>query len=139
MVLSAVIFGYFGFFMGPWNTASAVTGQFLLYVAMFNWTLQIFAIICLGSALLTVVNPLLGNVIFALAGLAGAVMLVIIAIMDFLDPSTIFPYAPLLLVFFAAWNGYGAWMALKAIRGMKPWATGFSKTQSDSPFGSMPR
>ena len=118
MVFSAVIFGFFGFFMGPWSTTSVVTGQFLLYVAMFNWTLQIFAIVSLGCALLSLVNPRLGNGLFAVAGLMAAALFVIIAVMDWNDPSTIFPYAPFILVFFAVWNGCGSWTSLKALRGM---------------------
>jgi hypothetical protein len=119
MVFSAVIFGFFGFFMGPVGTISVVTGQFLLYVALFNWTMQIFAIVSLGCALLTMVNPRLGNGLFAVAGLAAAALFVIIAIMDWLDPSMIFPYAPFVLLFFAAWNGYGSWTCLRALLGMK--------------------
>ena len=113
MLLSAAIFGYFGF-ATSWNYNSTITGEFLLFVALLDWTLKGSAIAFLVAALLTFVRPLAGNLIFGLAGAMGAVLLLVIAGLDFVDKQHTALH-PLLLLIFAAWNGYGSFSGLREI------------------------
>jgi hypothetical protein len=110
MVLSALIFGYFGFRM----TATAVDGEFVLFFALLTWTLRISAGLFVLSAVLTIVVPVAGNLLYALVGVVGAGLFVVVAVMDVADDK----YAtihPALLLLFAVWNGYGSWLALRAV------------------------
>jgi hypothetical protein len=114
MLVSALIFGYFGFFR-TWSTRGA-EGEFVLFPALLGWTLKVSSILFLVAAGLTMMKMVVGNLIYALAGVVGAGMFVVVAVMDIADQGhTIMPYAPVVLVLFAAWNGYGSWLALRAV------------------------
>lgn len=113
MLISAAIFGYFGF-TSSFIYHSASTGQLLIYVPLLDWTLKATAIAFLVSGLLTFKLPLLGNTIYATVGLLSAVMFLVVAMLDFADKQhTVM--SPLLLLVFAAWNGYGSWLSLREI------------------------
>ena len=110
MILSAVIFGFFGFKM----RATAIDGEFVLFFALLTWTLRISAGLFVLSAVLTFVVPVAGNLLYALAGVVGAGLFVVVAVMDIADPyDASVPWW--LLLIFAAWNGYGSWLALRAV------------------------
>lgn len=113
MLISAALFGFFGFFMVNWNTPG-VNGQAVLFRVLCGWTLKVSAIVFIISAVLTMVNRTAGNLLYSAAGLIGAVLFVIVAILDVLDPqhSTV-AYGPAILLLFAAWNGYGSWASLR--------------------------
>ncbi len=110
MLLSALIFGFFGFTL----RTSAVDGQFVLFMALLAWTLRISCILFVGSALCTIVNPIVGNLLYALVGVTGAGLFVVVVVLDIadMDYATIHP---VILLLFAAWNGYGSWLALRAV------------------------
>lgn len=110
MVLSALIFGYFGFTM----TSRATDGQFVLFMALLTWTLRISSIVFVLSAALTFVKPILGNLLFSLVGVIGAGLFVVVAIMDVAD-ARYQSIHPAILLVFAVWNGYGSWVSLRAI------------------------
>ena len=112
MLLSAGLFGYFGF-TSQWISTGA-NGQYLFFVDLLEWTLKGSAVLFLLSALLTFVQPLAGNIAYGVTGLLGAVLLVAVAVLDFLDPNHMV-MSLLLLLLFAAWNGYGSWTSLRAI------------------------
>jgi hypothetical protein len=114
MILSALIFGFFGFAY-TWNTRGT-GGEFVLFPALLGWTLKISAILFVVAAVLATVKEMAGNLVYALTGVTGAGMFVVVAVMDIADQGhTIMPYAPVVLVLFAAWNGYGSWLALRAV------------------------
>ncbi len=113
MLLSAAIFGYFGF-ATHWNYHSPITGEFLLFVALLDWTLKGSAIAFGASALLTLANRVLGNLIYGVVGLIGAILFVVIAGMDYADTKHTALH-PLLLLIFAAWNGYSSFAGLRAV------------------------
>ncbi len=123
MFLSAAIFGYFGF-ATSWNYNSTLTGEFLLFVALLDWTLKGSAIAFLVAGILTFVQPLAGNLIYGLAGAVGAALLLVVAGLDFLDKQHTALH-PLLLLIFAAWNGYGSFSGLREI---------FARRATASPF-----
>jgi hypothetical protein len=110
MILSALIFGYFGFRM----SSTALDGEFVLFFALLTWTLRISAGLFVLSAILTFVVPVVGNLLYALVGVVGAGLFVVVAVMDIADPYDASVPWWLLLVF-AAWNGYSSWLALRAI------------------------
>ncbi len=113
MLLSAALFGYFGFFT-IWNHTSGLTGEFLLFVALLEWTLKVSAVVFVASALVTFVHPLAANFVFGIVGLVGAVLFVLIAAMDYADARHT-AMSPLLLLIFAAWNGYGSYTGLRSV------------------------
>ncbi|MHC4415317.1 MAG: hypothetical protein ACYS0G_08540 [Planctomycetota bacterium] len=115
MLLSAAIFGYFGF-ATAWNQYSALTGEFLLFVALLEWTLKGSALAFAVSGLLAFARPALGSFIFGIVGLVGAVLFLVIAGMDYVDKQHTALH-PLLLVVFAAWNGYGSVAGLRGVIG----------------------
>jgi hypothetical protein len=112
MLLSAAIFAYFGFGL-TWITTGN-NGQFLVYVAILEWTLKVSTIAFLLSAAITVASPLLGNILFSLLGLLGALAFVVILILDWRDPQHT-ALSPILLIIFAGWNGYNSWTGLRDV------------------------
>ncbi len=113
MLLSAAIFGYFGF-ATSWNHHSVLTGEFLLFVALLDWTLKCSSIAFLVAALVTFANTIIGNLIYGLVGAIGAVSFLVIAGLDFADKQHTAMH-PLLLLVFAAWNGYASFSGLREI------------------------
>ena len=118
MLLSAAIFGYFGF-ATSWAHYSPRTGEFLLFVALLEWTLKGSALAFVASAILAFVQPVLGSFVFGVAGLVGAILFVVIAGMDYVDKQHASLH-PVLLLVFAAWNGYGSLTGLRALIGRRP-------------------
>lgn len=113
MIISAVLFGYFGFFAGM--TSATAGGQVVLFYAILLWTLRIGAIGFALSAGLSFILPLIGNLVYALFGIGTSIGLVIVAVMDIADTSHIAAIPPFWAFLFAAWNGYGSWMSLREI------------------------
>lgn len=112
MLLSAAIFGYFGFASSFNHQGTA--GQLLVFVVMLEWTLKVSAIVFLAAAVLTLANRRLGNFIHGVAGVAGAALFLVVAVLDYLDTQHQAIH-PLLLLVFAAWNGYGSFAGLRAV------------------------
>ena len=112
MLLSAAIFGYFGF-STTFLHHSAITGKLLIYVPILDYTLKGCAVGFLLSGLITFVKPLPGNLLFSLLGLLSALSFLLVAFLDFSDKQHQV-MSPLLLLIFAAWNGIGSWQGLKA-------------------------
>lgn len=115
MVLSALIFGFFGFFYVNWNTPG-VDGNPVLFRVLLGWTLKGAAVLFLASAALTLFKPPAGNLLYAVTGVVSAALFVVVAVMDVADSQhTFMPYGWVVLLLFAAWNGYGSWSALRAV------------------------
>lgn len=116
MLVSAALFGFFGFVM-QWSTVG-VNGQTLAFMVLFIWTMRITAVWFLVSALLVFTRRREGYLLYAVGGLASAIGLVVIAVMDIMDPDhTIFAYAAYLLPIFALWNGWSSWGSLRELLG----------------------
>jgi hypothetical protein len=112
MLLSAAIFGFFGFY---WFVSSP--GQPVLFT-LFEWTVKGSAIAFGLAGLLTFARPLPGNVLFGAAGLVGAVLFVLVAVMDLLDRRYTVLH-PVFILLFAAWNGYSSYMGLAAVAALR--------------------
>ncbi len=115
MGLSAALFGYFGFPM----RATAPDGQVVLFFAILMWTLRASCVCFAISALLYVVAPIAANLLFAIAGILGAVLFLVVAIMDVADDKYAAAIPPVLLLVFVAWIGYSSWNSLRALAGLR--------------------
>ncbi len=116
MLLSAAMFGFFGF-SRDWG-APFPDGKVILFMVLLGWTLRITACVFLLSGLLVFAKPVAGNLLYSLAGVASAGLFVVVAFMDVTDTDhMIMPYGVVLLLLFAAWNGFGSWSALRSILG----------------------
>jgi hypothetical protein len=114
MLLSAAIFAYFGF-STTWLHHSVSTGQFLLFVAILDYTLKATAIAFgVAAAVSITVSPVAGNLIYGVSGLISAILFVVVAILDWLDPQHT-AMSPVLLLIFAAWNGYSSTIGLMSV------------------------
>lgn len=118
MIFSAALFGYFGFFIGLLHTN--YQGTFILYFALLDWTIKGTAVGFGLGGVITLIKPLLGNMVYGLTGLLSALMFVTIAVMDLMDTQNMtislpFLPGPVPLLLFAAWNGYGSWFGIRAI------------------------
>ena len=115
MLFSAAIFGFFGIFYIDWN-AVGVDGQVVLFRVLLGWVLKISAGMFLLAGVIAFARPVIGNLLYALTGVASAGLFVVVAVMDVTDTRHGFmPYGPVVLMLFAAWNGYGSWSALRSI------------------------
>jgi hypothetical protein len=116
MIISAVVFGFFGYFAGiNWNTPG-LDGDPLLFRQLLGWTLRIATWTFLACGLITFVQPLIGNALYAVAGLISAVLFVVVAIMDIQDQRHgVMAYGPIILIAFALFNGYGSWQGIRAV------------------------
>lgn len=112
MLFSAALFGYFGFTTS--FNYQGINGQFLLFVAILDWTLKGSAIAFLLCGLIAFGNRLVGNLLYSVFGLISAVLLLVVAVLDVLDTQHT-AISPLLLLLFAAWNGYGSWTGLQGV------------------------
>jgi hypothetical protein len=117
MLLSAALFGYFGF-ATTWLTTGS-SGQYLLFVAILEWTLKVSAIGFLVAAIITGVRPTTGNVVYAAISLLGALAFLVVLVMDVMDKQHMVLH-PVLLAIFAGWNGYGALTSLKQLLTSQP-------------------
>ena len=117
MLLSAALFGYFGF-ATTWLTTGN-NGQFLLFVAILEWTLKISAVGFLIAAIITGIRPVVGNALYAVISLLGAVAFLVVLVMDVMDKQHMVLH-PVLLAIFAGWNGYGALTSLKQLLTSRP-------------------
>jgi len=114
MLLSAAIFGFVGFFR-DWS-APFPDGKVILFMVLLGWTLRISACVFLLSGILALVRPVMGNLLYALAGIGSAGLFVVVAVMDVTDTDhMIMPYGEVVLLLFAAWHGFGSWSALRSI------------------------
>jgi hypothetical protein len=114
MLISAAIFGYFAWSVLP----TGPNGQVVPLFALLDWTLTVSAIAFAASGLVAFARPRLGNLLFGVVGLIGAGLFVVIAVMDLANASLAVAVHPVLLLVFAAWNGYGSWSGLQALRAM---------------------
>ena len=114
MLLSAAIFGYFGFMLA-FPEIDPTTGQKIPLVVTLKWTVRGAAILFLLSALLAMVNGPVGSALYAIGGVITAVLFLAIAGWDLASPFRAGIH-PFLLVVFAIWNGMGSLSALPGLR-----------------------
>ena len=111
MLLSAAIFGYFGF----WTTwlHTGVDGQTLAFVVILEWTLKACAVGFAACGILAFAMPRPAEFLFAGLGLLSAAAFIVVGILDLLD--TDHTAGMFLLFIFAAWNGFGSISSLRSL------------------------
>lgn len=110
-LLSAAIFGYYGFLAGL--ETSDANGVVPLWLGSV-WILRIAAILfasCIGLALL---DNAWSEAAYGGAGLLAAAGLLAILVWDQLDTANATAFHPLLLLVFAIWNGFASVSTLRA-------------------------
>lgn len=119
MLLSAAIFGFFGFFYISWTPPGNV--QRVFFSVLLEWTLKATAIGFALSAALTFVRPYVGRALYGIIGVLSAVAFVVVALLDLIDTkNTIMPYGWVVLILFALWNGFGAVNGLRELATIRP-------------------
>lgn len=113
MLVSAGVFAYFGFGT-QWSHQSLLTGQTLLFVVLLDYTLKSSAVAIGAAVLLTLIHRAAGGLLYGVVGLLGAMMFVVIAILDIRDQQHT-AIDPILLFIFAAWNGFGSLASLREL------------------------
>ncbi len=117
MLFSAALFGYFGFMMS-WAHQYTTTNppQLLVMVVILEWAFRGGAIAFLVSGIVAMVRLNIANLVYSVAGLVTAVMFLAVAIWDWTNPQGYYSGVPaILLLIFAAWNGYGSITGLRAV------------------------
>ena len=110
MLISAALFGYFGFAYN-WDS-TGTDGQFLPFVVIIEWSLKGGAIGFALAAILSFIASRPAEFLYAAVGIITAIGFVIGGSLDLADNQhTVMQ--PIILFIFAAWNGYSSVMSLK--------------------------
>ena len=118
MLFSAALFGFFGF-SRDWS-APFPDGKVILFMVVLGWTLKISGSLFLVSGILTFVRPIPGHLLYASTGVVSAGLFVVVVVMDVTDTDhMIMPYAEVVLLLIAGWNGYNSWVSLRSILGSR--------------------
>jgi len=136
MFISAALLAYFGF-LGSWAHQYNTTNPpaLVMMVVVLKWTLRIGAIVFAGAGVLAAGGSTFGPILNCVAGLATAAVFIVVAIWEWTNPQGYFSgVQPILLVLFAAWNGYGSWMGIQEMRGLRPQGEVSSATSSSGGF-----
>jgi hypothetical protein len=115
MLISAGLFAYFGWGVS-WVHKYTTTQppQLLPMVVLLQWTMRGGAIAFGLAALISMLGSSIGSFVYAGAGLATAVIFLIVAIWEWTNPQGYYSGVPaILLLVFAVWNGYGSWSSLR--------------------------
>lgn len=112
MLLSAAIFGFFGFYFVGWAHEWTVDDERVWLVTTLKWTVRGGALLFLLSAGIAWLNAWWGNLVFSLVGLAVAAALIGVAVWD-MNSNYSAGISIVLLVILAAWNGYHSWAGLR--------------------------
>jgi hypothetical protein len=116
MLLSAVLFGYFGFMLTWPRTTLDGDTNWISIVLM--WTVRGTAIVFAVSALLTFVHRYVANMMYSATGLISAALFCVVLVWHYTTDAHA-PIPPILLMIFAALNGYGSWMELRALLALR--------------------
>lgn len=115
LIVSVLLFGYFGFFNGLSTTVSP-GGPVVPLFAFFVWTLRGAAVGFLLALLLHFARQGKWAVLVAgVVGLLSAVAFLVAGAWDVMDDSLALALSPIFLFLFAAWNGYVSWGSLSSL------------------------
>jgi hypothetical protein len=120
MLISAGLFGYFGFMLSYPNTLRTGDPNWISIVLM--WTIRATAIGFAVSALLLFLHRFIAHLFFSSIGLLSAIMFGIVIIWHFTTDAHA-PIPIILLIIFALWNGYSSWRELSGMLAGRRFAT----------------
>lgn len=109
-VLSALIFGYFGFFVGL-STGDA-SGTVPLYLATV-WVLRISAILFAAAAVVAMLGIHRATLISGLVCAVATLGLLAVTVWSVADHERDIAVSPLIMAICIAWNGYCAARAIR--------------------------
>lgn len=110
MLLSAAVFGYFGFVLIWPNTTSEGDPNWISIVLM--WTVRTTAVAFAVSAALAYFHRSAANLLYGAVGLISAAMFGAVLIWHYTTDASA-PISPILLLIFTMLNGYGSWVELR--------------------------
>jgi hypothetical protein len=115
LIISVLLFGYFGFFAGL-STVATSGGPTIPLFAFFMWSLRLSAIgFAVALALHLAKRTREATLVAGVVGVLSALAFLIAAAWDFADQRYVLAISPVLLLLFAAWNGYVSWGSLRAV------------------------
>ncbi len=117
MLISGGIYAYFGFGFSWAHQYTTTTPPVLLpMVVLLKWSLRSSAVASGVSALISLTGSMLGPLLYAVVGLITAAIFAVVAVWEWTNPNGYFSGVPaILLIIFAAWNGYGSFSGLRDI------------------------
>jgi len=105
-LLSAAIFGYFGFLSGTTSQVTNSAGDTVPLWVGSLWILRLSTVLFAGAAGLAMARAPIAGLASGFAGLAATLGLLVILVWDQLDTQYMFACPGWLLAIFIAWNGY---------------------------------
>ncbi|MHC4948983.1 MAG: hypothetical protein ACYTG1_12100 [Planctomycetota bacterium] len=114
MFFSAAVFGLFGFYMFSGN-------QSQLLFDLVVWSLRGGAIGFAVAGVLALLRVPMAEAFYLLVSAVTAVLFAVTGIGHLVDPA-VGNFNGLLLLLFAAWNGWGTWEGIRAMRAAPPGA-----------------
>jgi hypothetical protein len=120
MLISAGLFAYFGFgssWVHQYTAATATPpNQWLPMVAVLEWSLKGGAVAFGLAAVISMAGSIFGPMLYAATGLITSLAFIAVAIWQWTNPQGYYSgMSPLLLVLFAAWNGFGSYSSLREV------------------------
>ncbi len=112
-LLSAAIFGYYGFLNGTVSQTTGNQGETVALWVGTLWILRLAAVLFAVCAVLALRGDRRTNLIYGAGGLAATAGLAAILVWDQLDSNYQTAFSPLLLVIFVAWNAYASGSTLR--------------------------
>ncbi|MCX5651163.1 MAG: hypothetical protein NTU45_07210 [Planctomycetota bacterium] len=111
-LLSAAIFGYFGFFTGlrSDDDSGAVVPLYLATV----WVLRISAILFLASAVIGMVGKPRTGLLAGIAGAVATIGLTVVTAWSIIDPERDIAVNHLIMILCILWNAYSAFTAIRS-------------------------
>lgn len=128
MLISAGLFAYFGF-GSSWAhqyTASTATppNQWLPMVAVLEWSLKGGAVAFGLAAAISMAGSMFGPLLYAVTGIISSLAFIAVAIWQWTNSQGYYSgMSPILLVLFAAWNGFGSFSSMRDILAARQGAT----------------
>ncbi|MEM7228289.1 MAG: hypothetical protein AAF432_05660 [Planctomycetota bacterium] len=113
MIVSAVLFAYFGFYLNLQTTNSS--GQTVPLWVYFAWLMRGACIGFVIAIVLKFIAGALGDLVYFIMGILCGVGLLVLGIWDVRDTTYIAPLVPFWAFVFAAWNLWGSVAGLRAI------------------------
>ncbi len=109
-LLSALLFGYYGFLAGL-DTHGSGGEPIHLWIA-FVWVLRASAVLFTISTALALARKPATDLVYGFGGLLATAALAGVFVWDLIDPNSL-AVSPILLLVFIVWNGYASLLTLR--------------------------
>lgn len=118
-LISALIFGYYGFLDSTVRDTTDDAGNTVLLWLGSLWILRISALLFLASTALAFRNDRKTDLLYGASSILATLGLLVILIWDQADTQYQTVFHPIILLLCIAWNGYGSIQTLRsALRGV---------------------